>query len=166
MQLYKLTEELETAYQLLLETTDEETGEVNPDAVNLLKECQISFDDKVSSLVEMVARIDSDVEGYKKEEGRLKAHRQSLEKKSEWLKNYIKQNLIESGRNKIETLRAKVSLFNSRAVNVLNLNEIPEGYKVIETNVKVDKKAIAEAIKSGRAVAGAELIENVNLRIK
>lgn len=166
MQLYKLTQDLETAYQLLIETTDEETGEVNPDAIKLLKECQLSFDDKVSSLVEMLARIGSDVEGYKKEEIRLKAHRQSLEKKSEWLKNYIKQNLIDSGRNKIETLRAKVSLFNSKAVNVLNLDEIPADYKTIEQNVKADKKAIAEAIKSGQAVAGAELIENVNLRIK
>lgn len=166
MQLYKLTQDLETAYQLLMETTDEETGEINSDALKLLNECQLSFDDKVSSLVEMVARNDASIDAYKKEEGRLTMHRKSLEKKNEWLKNYIKQNLIESGRNKIETLRAKVSLFNSRAVNVLNLNEIPENYKVIETNIKVDKKAIAEAIKGGQAVAGAELIENVNLRIK
>lgn len=164
--LYKLAEDLETAYQLLAESVDEETGEINPDAINLLNECKESFDDKISGLVEFIKRLSADYEAYKKEETRLAAMKKSTDNKIDWLKGYIKSCLEKTGRDKVETTSCKVSLSSSHAVNITNLEALPAEYKSVEQTVKVDKKALADAFKQGQEIAGAEYVTNINLRIR
>ena len=164
--LYELANDLEVAYELLNETTDLETGEVNEEAVKLINECNINFNDKISGLVEFIKRLTADMDAYKNEEERLYKLRKSNEKKVEWLKSYIKDNLIKTCREKVETISCKVSLGTSHSVNVLNLDAVPEQYKVVEQTIKADKKALAEAFKNGEEVAGAEYVENTTLRIK
>lgn len=164
--LYKLADDLETAYQLLSESIDEETGEVSPEAVQLLNECRESFDDKISGVVEFIKRLTADYEAYKNEEARLSQCKKTTERKIEWLKQYIKSCLIKASRDKVETTSCKVNLSSSHAVNITNLEAIPAEYKSIEQTVKVDKKALADAFKQGQEIAGAEYVTNVNLRIR
>lgn len=164
--LYQLADDLETAYQLMSETIDEETGEINPDALELLNQCKLSFDEKISGVVEFVKRLSSDYEAYKAEELRLSKFKKTTEKKIEWLKSYIKDCLVKAGKDKVETISCKVSLGTSHAVNILDVNQIPNEYKTIEQTIKVDKKALTDIFKSGQVVPGAEYIDNINLRIK
>ena len=37
---------------------------------------------------------------------------------------------------------------------------------MVEENVKVDKKALAEAFKNGQIIAGAEYVTNTTVRIR
>ena len=164
--LYKLADDLETAYQLLVESVDEETGEINPEAIDLLNECKENFEEKIAGLVEFIKRLSADYEAYKKEESRLATMKKSTENKIEWLKGYIKACLEKVGRDKVETTSCKVSLSNSHAVNITNLEALPAEYKSIEQTVKVDKKALAEAFKQGQEIVGAEYVTNINLRIR
>jgi len=163
--LYKLAEDLETAYQLLSESVDEETGEINPEALDLLIECKTSFEDKIAGLAEFIKRLKADYEAYKAEETRLCKYKKATEKKIDWLKGYIRDNIVKFGRDKLETTSCKVCLGTSSAVNVFCENEIPVEYKTIEETVKIDKKAISQAIKSGVEIPGAEIVENINVRI-
>ena len=163
--LYKLADDLEVAYQLLTESVDEETGEINPEALELLNECKESFENKIAGVAEFIKRLTADRDAYKQEEDRLNKIKKSTEQKIDWLKNYIKDNMIKFGRTKLETTSCKVTLGNTTAVNVLSIDDIPEEFKTIEQNVKVDKRAIAQAIKEGLEVNGAELVENTSIRI-
>lgn len=163
--LYKLAEDLETAYQLLSESVDEETGEINPEALDLLNECKANFEDKIAGLAEFIKRLNVDCEAYKEEEARLCKCKNATEKKIDWLKGYIRDNMVKFGRNKLETTSCKVSLGTSSAVNVFCEAKIPEEYKTIKETVKIDKKAISQAIKNGVEIPGAEIIENINVRI-
>lgn len=162
--LYQLADDLETAYQLLYETS--ENDEVNPDALKLLEECKESFNEKISGIVEFIKRLDADYEAYKNEEERLNQCKKSTERKIDWLKQYIKSCLIKANRDKVETTTCKVNLTNSHAVNIINLDAIPAEYKSVEQMVKVDKKALTEAFKKGQEIEGAEYVTNINLRIR
>ena len=164
--LYKLADDLETAYQLLAESVDEETGEINPDAIELINECKENFDEKIAGLVEFIKRLSADYEAYKKEEARLAAMKKSTDNKIEWLKAYIKACIEKTGKDKVETTSCKVSLSSSHAVNITNLEALPAEYKSIEQTIKVDKKALADAFKQGKEIAGAEYVTNINLRIR
>ena len=59
-----------------------------------------------------------------------------------------------------------LSFRESTAVSITNEKDIPEAYTEIVKTAKIDKKAIGDAIKSGKVVPGAELVENMNLQIK
>lgn len=52
---------------------------------------------------------------------------------------------------------------NPVSVHILNEELIPQNYKKLKTELVVDKKAIKEAIQSGKDVEGAELTQGYTL---
>ena len=58
-----------------------------------------------------------------------------------------------------------VSKGKSKSVNLFDKTIIPENF-LIPQPIKVDKKAIGDALKNGETIAGAELVENEFIRIK
>ncbi len=162
--LYELTNELEQAYDLLMNAADED-GVVPDDIKAVFDKVHTMFNDKVTGIALMIKRLESNINDCKKEEDRIKNMRKSMEKKIEYLKDYIINNMQAVGKKKVETISAKVCLTKSEAVNLLDEEKIDNKFKVEETTIKIDKKAIKEAIKNGEQVEGAELVENTNLRI-
>ena len=65
-----------------------------------------------------------------------------------------------------ESARAKITFRKSTAVNITDESKLADGFKKVETVVKIDKKAIGDALKFGEKVDGAELIVNQNIQIK
>jgi hypothetical protein len=59
----------------------------------------------------------------------------------------------------------KMAISTSEKVKVVDLGKIPENFKRTTIEVQADKKAIKEAIRQGITVEGAELEENVSLRL-
>ncbi len=164
--LYQLADDLETAFKLMTESVDEETGEVNPDALALLNECKEDFDTKIAGLVEFIKRLTADYEAYDKEEERLYKNKKAIGNKIDWLKTYVKECMLRANKDKVETTSCKVSLGSSHAVNILEIDQVPAEFKMVEENVKVDKKALAEAFKNGQIIAGAEYVTNTTVRIR
>jgi hypothetical protein len=54
----------------------------------------------------------------------------------------------------------------SEAVEVDVIEALPSAFQNVKTVVTADKMAIKEAIKKGKTVFGARIIENFNLQIK
>lgn len=162
--LYELSAELEQAYDLFESTVDED-GVIPDEVMAAFNKVSGMFDEKVSGIAQMIKRLENKSEFCKKEEERLYKNRKSFDKKIDWLKQYIIDNMRIAGKNKVETLQAKLSLTKSKSVNLLEMDKLDDRFKVVETNVKADKKAIKEAIENGEIVEGAELVENTNLRI-
>lgn len=121
--------------------------------------------------VELVARaaerycpaIDAEIERLQA----LKAHRQKI---AQGLRDYLKENMEKAGVERIECPLFKLSIKkNPPAVEVLNDADVAAEFWVTPPpkvpEARIDKKAIAAAIKAGREVTGARLVQHTRLDI-
>jgi hypothetical protein len=82
------------------------------------------------------------------------------------LKDALREAMLVSAIDKIESPLFKLSLRRSESVEVDIVEALPSQYVNIKNVVTADKLAIKDAIKRGENVTGARLIENFNLSIK
>ena len=164
--LHKLTKDFEDAYKDLLESIDEETGEVNQDALIQLNECGESFENKVAGYAEIIRRFEFDVKAYKEEEDRLKRKREITANTVLRLKKSLKESMEILGKASIKTLNYNVRIQNSTpSVKIVDINEVPVEFKTIKKVENVDKNAIREAFKAGQVVNGVEIIKDTHVVI-
>ena len=71
-----------------------------------------------------------------------------------------------SGRKSLESPRCKVSYRKSSSVEVPDINALDKDYVTETIEIKPNKVAIKEALKEGKTVEGAEIVERQNLLIK
>jgi hypothetical protein len=82
------------------------------------------------------------------------------------MKDAVRNAMVSSGIDKIESSLFKLSLRRSEAVEVVNIDQLPESLVTVKKTVSADKVKIKEAIKNGVPVEGAVLVENFNLQIR
>lgn len=147
--------------QLILSCVDAETGEIiNPE---LLDQLQIERERKIEGIACWIKNLTADAADIKAEETVLAERRKAKENKAAALKEYLKCVLNNSP---FETARCKVSFRRSQQVDILDEAAIPAEFLKKETVVKVDKKAIGDALKCGELIDGCALKENYNIQIK
>lgn len=160
--LYEIGQEFLTALNSIV--VDEDTGEITDfGAIDALS---AQFDDKAEAVACHIKNLAALVTGLKAEEAALSDRRKKVEKRVEGLKRYLTNCFDSVGRDNIETPRAKISFRKSTAVLIEDEAAIPSDYIVQTVTTKPDKAAIKEAIKDGKEVAGAALVENRNIQIK
>ena len=155
---------------------DTETGEIFESEEKLAKaidEVQLDLDTKIENIGCYIKNLEAEVEAFKKEEDNLEKRRKSAENKIEGLKKYLNGYLSacypnDSDRAKWKFKTAKVVLGyrKSSKVEVPDIEKLDKNYLKVTTNVEPDKKAIGDAIKSGKEVIGAFIKQNINLNIK
>lgn len=140
---------------------DPETGELlnamSWDALNM------AFEDKVENIACYIKNLASDISAFKAEEEQLAKRRRSNEKKVEFLKRLLADNM---GGEKFSTARCAVSFRRSEAVQVDSVEHIPAELLRVKTTVEPNKTAIKDAIKAGQEISGCKLIENMSVQIK
>jgi hypothetical protein len=82
------------------------------------------------------------------------------------LKDAVKNAMMVSGIEKIESPLFKLSLRRSESVEVEVPEALPIDWQVKKVTITADKVAIKQAIKEGYAITGARIIENFSLQIK
>lgn len=171
MKLYEITQELETLEAMYELVYDEETGEVNELDFNELQameeEMKNLLSNKSDAIIKFVKNMDSDITVLKEEEKRLKERREKLEKKKEWLKNYLMENMLKLGYTKVESTYGTLSTRKSKST-IINENIIAKDprYWSVETKDKFDKNKIKKLIESGEEIVGAYIQENISVVIK
>lgn len=146
---------------------DIETGEIDSEkAYDLLGQLIGERKEKIENIVLYIKSLDYDIKAIKEEEKTLKARRESKERKIEWLKDYLKQDLIFNKESKFETSKCALSFRKSQSIEIVNETEIPNEYVEEVVVAKINKAKIKDAIKSGEIVNGAMLVEKQNLQIK
>lgn len=100
---------------------------------------------------------------------RLQELKKVEQNKLDRYKDYVKNSMEIMGIEKIETGVGKLQIARSPiSVDIIDEKLIPDEYKEIVTETKVDKKKIAENFKeTGEIVEGVRInTNNTNLRIK
>lgn len=145
----------------IMQCIDFETGEIID--AEKLDALQIEKDKKIENVACWIKNLIAEAQSIKAEEQSLAERRKAKENTVERLKQYL-SNVLES--TPFESARAKITFRKSTAVNITDESKLADAFKKSETVVKIDKKAIGEALKLGEIVDGAELVENQNIQIK
>jgi hypothetical protein len=160
MNLYQLTQEAQYLAALL------ETEELTPELEAELLINQEQLQTKGINYAKVIANYQSEADQIDAEIKRLKAMKESRDKKVTWLTESLKKAMLVSGIEKIESPLFKISLRRSEAVEVEIPEALPVDWQVKKVTITADKVAIKKAIKEGYSITGARLVENFNLSIK
>jgi len=160
MNLYQITQEAQYLAALL------ETEELTPELEAELLINQEQLQSKGINYAKVISNYQSESDAIDAEIKRLKAMKESRDKKVTWLTESLKKAMLVSGIEKIESPLFKISLRRSEAVEVEIPEALPVDWQVKKVTITADKVAIKKAIKEGYSITGARLVENFNLSIK
>jgi hypothetical protein len=160
MNLYEITNEAQYLAALL------ETEELTPELEAELLINQEQLQAKAGNYAKVIANIQGDSDAIDAEIKRLKAMKESKDRAVTRLKDAVKNAMLVSGIDKIESPLFKLSLRRSEAVEVEVPEALPIDWQVKKVTITADKVAIKQAIKEGYSITGARIIENFNLQIK
>ena len=154
--LYELTGQFLDIYNMEL---DEETKLDTLDSIDW----KTDYENKVENYIKVIKNTEADVEARKNEIKRLTELNRADKRKIERMEENLKESMVVTGHEQVDTTLFKVSFRKSEAVEVDDLL-LPEAYKV--ATYKPDKKRLKEDLKNGLEILGAELVERKNLSIR
>lgn len=161
MKLYEINREIE---DLIENSVDHETGEIAPDVNERLDALIQDKNQKIINAAKYIKNRSAFVEAMRDEVKKLQARIKSEETKCFWLEGYARA-FMDHG-VKYEDSQCCVSLRRASRVEVLDLEKIPTDFKKEKVEILADKKLIADAIKGGKQVEGACLVDAYSLQIK
>jgi len=162
--LFDLNRDIEKALDDILNSVNEETGEVDESCVQLLEELQMQKDEKLENIGCYIKNLTADVNAFKEEEKVMKKRREVIEHKIERLKKYV--SLILNGEKWDKSTKVQFNFTESTQTIIDDESLIPKKFLVKKTDYSPDKNAIKEAIKSGKKVKGAHLNTVKNIQVK
>lgn len=160
MNLYNLTTQAKEIALLL------EEGEFTPELEQSLAITQEQLQAKAIDYTYIIKNFEADSQAIDNEIKRLKAMKEAKDNAIDRMKEAVRNAMLASGIDKIESSLFKLSIRSSEAVEVVNIDQLPESLVTVKKTVSADKVKIKEAIKAGQAIQGAVIIENYNLQIK
>ncbi len=121
--------------------------------------------DKCVNVALCIKNLMQDIEAFKKEENRLEARRESMERHVKWLKQYLTVSL--NGATIEDDPRVRVTYRPSESVEIDNSDLIPDEFMQMPVlKPKPSKADIKEALQSGLDVPGVHLEWHPNIQIK
>ena len=148
--------------QAILETVDQETGEViDIDRLNAL---EMERDKKISNVACWIKDLRAEAEAIKAEKQALDKRQKAAENKAESLKGWL-QNILQG--EKFKDSRCAISYRRSERVDFsdsFDLNTLPDCMKKVTIEPK--KTEIKEFLKAGGEIEGVRIEENTSMTIK
>lgn len=150
----------------ILQVAEELTDDQHLPALSYLDELAIQEQSKVDAIGYAVRKRKAEIDFLKQEEERFRHRRKSMENRLEEFKHYLLAILNKHHLKMIKGLSSTLFIRNVSAVDIKDLRGIPEIFKEIVTEVKVDKRAIADALKQGWHIPGAALKQRQSITIR
>lgn len=146
--------------QAILNCIDLETGEIID--TEQLDKLTMEREAKLENVACWIKELKAEAEALKAEKMAFAERQKVAENKMESLKKYLAFALDG---NAFKSTRASVTFRKSQAVEIADIYKLDENYLRYK-EPEADKTAIKEAIKAGKEVAGATLVENTSVIIK
>ncbi len=143
-------------YELTGALADLSSMDMDDEAVKTTLECvQGDFNDKAVAIIKLSENLNADTSAIDAEIERLKARKQVILNRQKSLRDYLLHNMETAGITKIECPIFTASLRKGvESVEIENESLLPDEFVSVEVVTKPDKKAIKQAIQSGREVPG------------
>lgn len=150
----------------LIKMIEEADGELTPEIEQQLQLNEKDFQDKAVSYGFVIKSFENTEEIIDKEIKRLQEFKDKAVKRQQMFKAALSEAMQEFGYEKIETPTLRLSFRKSEAVEITNDFAIPKEFIDVKITESFSKTKIKEAIKAGKVVPGAELVERKNLQIR
>jgi hypothetical protein len=162
--LYKISDNLVDTIEAIMENG----GELTEELEKRFDQGQASLKAKGENLVHFYLNLDGNIDAIDKEISRLQQLKRVKGNKSDWAKRYLKENMERTKITKIEAPTFTISIAkNPPSAKIVDEKALPAEYVEIRPTTHVDKKAILVALKAGKEVSGAILVDDkTNLRVK
>jgi hypothetical protein len=157
---------IQSEYQQIVTQLIENGGELTPELELALQINKDNFHSKSENYGYITKQFDGEMDIIDNEIKRLQQAKRSREKTIQRLKDTIELAMLTFDVDKIETPLIKISFRKSESVEVENVNELPNEFKVIKLTESADKLKIKDALKSGMFIEGCSIKTNRNLQIK
>lgn len=144
----------------------DEDGVVDEEkAKEYLERLPIERDKKLEAYGLVIKNYTAEIEAIKQEQANLTARRTAKEKQVDRLINAITNSMVAFNQPKFETAKVAFSFRKTSLVEV-NMDTLDKEYIREKVEYSPDKTAIKNAIKSGKMVEGACIVERQKLQVK
>jgi len=168
MKFYDVAKDYIERMEYLEQGINAETGEMTDNSNQLAiwtEELAQDLKDKSANVIAVVRNQELTIEALDNEIKRLQAMKDSIKKKLDKFKIYIKSSMLTNNIEKIETPIGTIKFTKSISTEIYDESLIDSRFKEIVTTEKISKEKIKAALKAGEEVQGAKLVENKNLKI-
>lgn len=161
MKLYEITDQYAAVIDMLDSCEDQTEIE------DTLESIEAAFDQKVENIVKLIRSKEAEKEAVLNESKRLKERADKITKSIDFLKEYIKREMQNIGKEKVESTLFNIKLaWNPPKVDIHDESQIPQEYFTVKEIKAVDKRAILESLKNGNDIPGAGITRDRGLRIR
>lgn len=161
MTLFEINAALENAIEVMLNSVDEETGELNQMDVEVYEQLQLMKEEKLEGIALYIKSLDAEAKAINDEVQNLRKRSQSVQNKADRLREFLATNL---NGEKFKTARCSVSYRKSTSIFIPDESMVPKKYLRVKT--EPDKTAIKQAILNGIKVKGCAMVDKENMVIK
>jgi hypothetical protein len=164
MKLYEIADNYRQTLDALV---NEETGELDEQALVALNGITATLEEKGVAVASYIRNIEADRKALDDERKRLAKRQEQLEARIEWMKGYLQQNMEACGIKEISCPYFSVKLKKCPpSVHLTDEDSVPETYRKRKETVTIDRVKIKQDIQAGFAIAGAELRQGNTIQIK
>ncbi len=158
--------EIETQIMRVLAVPEELGEEETALALETLASLAIEEAQKIDGISFVVRKRKSEIEFLKEEEKRIKSIRQSMEKRLEEFRDYLKGLMAFHGLKSLKGAKGSMFLRDSMSLVIEDPDSLPAEFLEQVIEYKPLKKEIKAALESGARVPGAQLVKNSVITIK
>ena len=126
------------------------------------------FRDKVAAIAAYDASLRSEAKSIQEAEAKMAKRRKQKERQADSMTRYLCDSMVYTGISKVETpeLLIKTAKTPGRVV-ILDVEQIPQQYKYVHTEERVDKSAMRDMLKAGTdEIPGVQFVKGHRLSIK
>ena len=156
MKLYELTEQMK-GLQLLIDD-----GEMSAtDLADTLEGLTGDLQAKASDILLFMANLAGDISVFDAEIKRLTARKKTMQSNHDWLKDYLRTNMIDCDIQKIESPVFTATLRKPGVmVEIISEDDLPVSYQtMVPASWKINKAQILKDLKAGIEIPGAKLVD-------
>lgn len=166
MSIYTISQDIQCLERQLIETLDEETGEVDTVISNALAVKREEFDVKAVNIQKYIVGLNADNTAIDGEIDRLK----TLKKRNDTIIKSLKKGVATAmnalGIEEVSTPTMRITYSTSEETVIDDKDLLPAALYRQKITYEPDKTAIKKAIQNGETICGAHLQTNYNLRVK
>lgn len=151
MNLYEMSDQARTLYQLLEE--DEIDENIYFDTLE-----SIGANEKLESYIYVQKQFEANLQSFKKEKERIEKRMKTCQNNIERMKSAIMEFMTSARLKKVQAGTFTLSLRSYESVNITDENQIPEEF-LIPQPPKINKAEIKKYLKLGDVISGAEIIQ-------
>lgn len=161
---------IQKAYQEIELALAESGGEMTADIENMLLYAEAAKEDHLNNLACMIKNAMAEIKVYKDEENRLKSYRGQVERRIESLENAVRA-VLPNHQVWAKGVH-KLAFKESKAVEVVDADQVPSDFMRVKTTREVDKTKAGEFFRSAHeseqdaAIPGLTYVTRYNLQVK